>query len=101
MPSLRDFQRAATVSSTPWMPVGMNIVVRMKMIPTSPYQCTVCELSVSFSTSKAATPMAGPYSVPAPPSNVMITMSPEVLQCRPCGLTNCISAPSNAPATPL
>src|SRR5262249_10948144 len=81
------FLARPSAANRPAMPFGRNIVQTMKTMPRTPYQCSVNWLSSSLRTSNTATPSTGPSKVPLPPSSVMISTSPEVLQCSICGLT--------------
>ena len=66
----------------------------------TPRQWLVHWLSSSFRPSKAMAPRMGPNSVPAPPIRAMMTMSPDVDQCRMPELMKNICDARRPPARP-
>src|SRR5580693_6509581 len=62
------------------IPPGKNITQQMKVMPMTASQCSLYELTTVFISRKTAAPTAGPINVPAPPSIVIIKMSPEAVQ---------------------
>src|SRR4051794_21868072 len=72
--------RSRICRNVPQMPPGKNITQQMKMMPMMASQCSLYELTTFFIRRNTPAPIAGPISVPAPPSMVMINMSPDEFQ---------------------
>src|SRR5207249_46854 len=73
----RSTPRAVNV---PQIPRGRNRTKAMKMTPITSGQASMKRLRRSARIRKVAAPTKGPKNVPAPPSRVMITTCPEVVQ---------------------
>src|SRR5581483_4834565 len=87
-------------SSVPQIPFGKNSTKPMKMSPMNRGQDSVTTLKRSSSTRYVAAPTKGPKNVPAPPSNVMITTWPDVVQYSDSTGTTASRSASRPPASP-
>src|SRR5262249_13321682 len=66
--------------NVPQIPRGRNSTNAMKMTPITSGQASMTRLSRSARIKNVAAPTNGPKNGPAPPSKVMITTWPEVVQ---------------------
>src|SRR5580700_707995 len=73
-------RRHCNLCKVPHRPPGKNITQQMNVTPMMASQCSLYELTTFFIKRTIAAPMAGPINVPAPPSMVMIKMSPDAVQ---------------------
>src|SRR5439155_11792218 len=88
-------------TSVPHIPRGRNRTNAMKMTPITSGQASMTRLRRSARIRKVAAPTNGPKNVPAPPSKVMITTWPEVVQYSESTGTTVSRSASSAPASPV